>query len=109
TAVVAGWAREAGADFFDISSGGLSPEQRVPTGPGYQVPLAEEVRARAGVPVSAVGLLTESRQFAELVDDRVDAVLVGRAALRQPHLPLLVARDLGVEVEWPAQYRRADI
>ena len=50
TATVAGWARDAGADFFDVSSGGNAPAQ-IPVGPGYQVPLAEEVKRRAGVPV----------------------------------------------------------
>ncbi|MET0303708.1 MAG: oxidoreductase, partial [Microbacteriaceae bacterium] len=38
TTVVAGWAAERGADFFDISSGGAVPGERIPVSPGYQVP-----------------------------------------------------------------------
>ena len=51
TATVAAWALEAGADLFDISSGGLV-RARIPVGPGYQVPLAEHVRTASGSPAS---------------------------------------------------------
>jgi 2,4-dienoyl-CoA reductase-like NADH-dependent reductase (Old Yellow Enzyme family) len=57
TATVAAWAHEAGADLFDISSGGLIAGVHIPLGPGYQVPFAEQVRDSADVAVSAVGLI----------------------------------------------------
>jgi 2,4-dienoyl-CoA reductase-like NADH-dependent reductase (Old Yellow Enzyme family) len=109
TAIVAGWAADAGADFFDISSGGLVPHQRIKTGPGYQVPFAEEVRRKAGVSVDAVGLITTSAQAAEIVESgRADAVMLARELLRDPHFPLRAARELGVELDyWPPQYLRA--
>ncbi|MGN6743351.1 MAG: tRNA-dihydrouridine synthase, partial [Amnibacterium sp.] len=104
---VAGWAREAGADFFDISSGGNAPAE-IPVGPGYQVPLAEQVKRLAGVPVSAVGLITEAHQAEEVVaSGRADAVMIARAALRNPHFPLEAAEDLGADAPWPPQYQRA--
>ena len=106
TAVVAGWAREAGADLFDISSGGLVPA-RIPLGPGYQVPLAAAVRG-AGLPVAAVGLITEAEQAEQIVaSGEADAVLVAREVLRNPRFPLLAAGQLGAEVPWPPQYDRA--
>ncbi|MDQ4138038.1 MAG: NADH:flavin oxidoreductase/NADH oxidase, partial [Actinomycetota bacterium] len=49
TVVVAALARDAGADHFDISSGGLVADAQVPVGPGYQVPFAQAVRSRTGV------------------------------------------------------------
>jgi 2,4-dienoyl-CoA reductase-like NADH-dependent reductase (Old Yellow Enzyme family) len=105
TAVVAGWAKEAGADLFDISSGGLVPAQ-IPLGPGYQVPLAAAVR-KAGLPVAAVGLITEPQQAEEIVTSgEADAVLVAREVLRNPRFPLLAAAGLGAEVPWPPQYDR---
>ncbi|RQP11464.1 MAG: NADH:flavin oxidoreductase/NADH oxidase [Microbacteriaceae bacterium] len=109
TAIVAGWARDAGADFFDISSGGLVAHQRIALGPGYQVPFAEQVGADADVEVSAVGLITDPVQADDIVrSGRVDAVMLGREFLRDPHFPLRAAHALGVDLPyWPPQYLRA--
>ena len=109
TAVVAGWAQQAGADLFDISSGGNIAKVRIPLGPGYQVPFAEYVKATAGVPVAAVGLITTAQQAEEIVaSGQADAVLLGRAHLRDPHFALRAADELGVELDyWPPQYVRA--
>jgi 2,4-dienoyl-CoA reductase-like NADH-dependent reductase (Old Yellow Enzyme family) len=109
TATVAAWARDAGADFFDISSGGLVAYQEVVTGPGYQVPFAEQVRRDAGVAVDAVGLITTPRQAADVIESgQADAVMLGRELLRDPHFPLRAAHELGVELGyWPPQYLRA--
>ncbi len=110
TAVVAGWAHEAGADLFDISSGGLVHDQQLPPlEPGYQVPLADEVAATAGVRVSTVGLITTAEHADALIrEGRADVVMMGRELLRDPHFPLRAAHELGVEVDyWPGQYLRA--
>ena len=109
TATVAQWAHEAGADLFDISSGGLVTGVHIPSGPGYQVPLAESVASRGGVRVSAVGRITEPRQAADLVaGGTVDAVMLGREMLRDPHFALRAAEELGIELPyWPPQYLRA--
>jgi len=107
TAVVAEWAAQAGADFFDISSGGLVPGVSIPVGPGYQVPLAERVH-REGVEVNAVGLITTSQQAAEIVSsDAAQAVMLGREMMRDPHFALRAAHELGVDIAWPPQYVRA--
>ena len=100
---------DLGVDLVDVSSGGIHPDQQVPeAGPGYQVPYAERVRAEADVPVAAVGAITEPRQADALVrNDRADVVLLGREHLRDPYFARHTARDLGVDVEWPPQYRRA--
>jgi 2,4-dienoyl-CoA reductase-like NADH-dependent reductase (Old Yellow Enzyme family) len=109
TAIVAGWAREAGADLFDISTGGLVTGVTIPSHPGYQVPFAQYVRAEAGVPVNAVGRITEARQAADIVESgQADAVMLGREMMRDPHFALRAARELGVELDyWPPQYVRA--
>jgi len=109
TATVAGRARDAGADLFDVSSGGLVGGASIPVGPGYQVPLAEHVGSTAGVEVSAVGLITRAQQAEDVVaEGRADAVMVGREVLRDPHFPLRAAEELGVELDyWPPQYVRA--
>jgi len=100
--------REHGVDLVDVSSGGNVPEQQVVLGPGYQVPFARAVRTGAGLPVGAVGLITEPVQAEQvLVEGSADAVLLARELLRDPHWPLRAARELGGEIRWPAQYLRA--
>lgn len=110
TATVAGWAAARGADFFDISSGGLVAHQRITTGPGYQVPLAAEVRADGGVPVSAVGEITSGAQAeAILAAGAADVILAAREWLRDPHFALRAQVELGESDAglWPPQYLRA--
>jgi 2,4-dienoyl-CoA reductase-like NADH-dependent reductase (Old Yellow Enzyme family) len=107
TAQVAKWCADAGADLFDISSGGLVTGVTIPSGPGYQVPLAEFVAERIEEPVSAVGQITEATQAeAILQQGEIEVIMLGRAVLRDPHWPLRAASELGVEVEWPMQYQR---
>lgn len=108
-ATVAGLAVEAGADFYDISSGGLIPGARIPVGPGYQVPLAAHIGAEVSVPVGAVGLITTAEQAQEIVaSGDADVVLIGREALRNPHFALEAATALGrAEGLIPGPYERA--
>ncbi|PZQ91881.1 MAG: oxidoreductase [Leifsonia xyli] len=109
TATVAAWAQDAGADLFDISSGGLVAHQAITLGPGYQVPFAEQIGDDADVPVSAVGLITDPAQADDIIrSGRADAVMLGRELLRDPHFPLRAAHALGIELDyWPPQYLRA--
>jgi 2,4-dienoyl-CoA reductase-like NADH-dependent reductase (Old Yellow Enzyme family) len=107
-ATVAEWCSDAGADFFDISSGGNVPAS-IPAGPGYQVPFAARIKRATGLPVSAVGIITESGQASEVITSgQADAVSLARELLRDPHFPLRAAHELGVEIDyWPGQYDRA--
>ena len=109
TATVAGWAKDAGADFFDISTGGNVAGVTIPLRPGYQVPFADFVASTAGVPVNAVGLITTADQAQQIVaSGEADAVMLGREMMRDPHFPLRAAHELGVEVDyWPEAYVRA--
>ena len=92
----------------------------MPTGPGYQVHLADAVkRAVAGMRtpdgrepvVVAVGMITGGAQAEQvLLSGQADAVAVGRYALRDPYAPLRWAHELGVD-DWhaagfPAPYWR---
>lgn len=107
TVVLAAAARDRGVDLVDVSSGGLDPRQQIPLGPGYQVPLAARVRREAGVPVSAVGLITSAAQAEAVVaGGEADAVMLARALLREPRWPLLAAHELGADLAWPPQYER---
>lgn len=109
TVTVADWVREAGADLVDVSSGGLISGVRIPAGPGYQVPFATAVRTGAHIPTGAVGQIVGAQQAEAIIaSGEADAVFVGREFLRDPHLPLRVAHELGETIDyWPKQYLRA--
>jgi 2,4-dienoyl-CoA reductase-like NADH-dependent reductase (Old Yellow Enzyme family) len=97
-----------GVDLVDCSSGGNVAQANIPLGPGYQVPFAERIRREAGVPTGAVGLITTPEEAQAIVSEgRADAVFLARALLRDPYWPLHAAQELGVAVNWPAQYLRA--
>ena len=103
-------AEGSGIDLVDVSSGGLTPEQKITVGPGYQVPFARRIRNDTSLPVAAVGLITDSSQAEQvLVDGAADAVFVGRNLLREPMWPLKAAKELGVEdtLDWPTPYQSA--
>ncbi|MEY9947994.1 2,4-dienoyl-CoA reductase-like NADH-dependent reductase (Old Yellow Enzyme family) [Kitasatospora sp. GAS1066B] len=97
-----------GIDLLDVSTGGLVPDARIPAGPGFQVPFAERVREATGLPVAAVGLITEPAQAEQIVaEGRADAVLLGRELLRNPYFAQHAARELSAERRWPSQYAKA--
>jgi 2,4-dienoyl-CoA reductase-like NADH-dependent reductase (Old Yellow Enzyme family) len=107
TATVSSWATEAGVDLIDVSSGGIITGVKIPSGPGYQVPLAEYVADRLSEPVSAVGQITDPNQAEQILQSgKVDVILIARASLRDPYWPLRAAAELGAEVQWPEQYSR---
>jgi len=95
-------------DLLDISTGGNAVTE-IAMQPGYQAPFAERIRHFAGIPVATSGLVTEPEQAENLLaSDQVDAVLIGRAALREPHWPQRAAHVLGVPIE-QAPYAPQDI
>jgi 2,4-dienoyl-CoA reductase-like NADH-dependent reductase (Old Yellow Enzyme family) len=59
---------------------------------------------RAGLPVAAVGLITEPAQAEKiLADGAADVILLGRALLREPSWPQRAAAELGDDIAWPLQ------
>ncbi|HTJ97084.1 MAG TPA: NADH:flavin oxidoreductase/NADH oxidase, partial [Rhodocyclaceae bacterium] len=47
---LAGELKKLGADFIHVSSGGVSPLQKIPLGPNYQIPFAEHIKLTSGLP-----------------------------------------------------------
>ena len=97
-----------GVDLVDVSSGGLSPAQRIDAVPDYQVPFAARIRREADIATGAVGLITTSAQAERIVaDGDADLVLLARELLRDPYFPRRAAQDLGAKIDPPDQYLRA--
>ena len=91
-----------------VSSGGLTPAQRIPIGPGYQVPLARGVKAATRMPVVAVGLITEFEQAEAIVGTGdADLIALARAILYNPRWPWHAAAHLGATAIAPDQYLRS--
>ena len=100
--------KQRGVDWIDASSGGVSPQQKIPLGPGYQVPFAQAIREATGVTTMAVGLITEARQAEDIVaSGKADMVTLARAMLYDPRWGWHAAAELGGQVEAPPQYWRS--
>lgn len=99
--------KEHGCDFIDVSSGGNHPGQKITLGPGYQVPFAERVKREVGIPVMAVGLITEPAQAESIVaSGQADFVALARGVMDNPRWAWHAARALGAQTDYPAQYVR---
>ena len=91
-----------------VSSGGLDPRQQIPVGPNYQVPLARAVKQGVGIPVVAVGLITDFEQAEAIVGTGdADMVALARTILYDPRWPWHAAAHLGAHVKAPPQYLRS--
>jgi len=100
--------KQVGFDYVDISSGGISADARTPTTPGYNVPIAEQVRRATGIATRTVGLIVTAKQADAIVaEGKTDMVALARAVLDDPHWGWHAARTLGAEVKRPRQYLRA--
>jgi len=77
--------KASGCDYVHISSGGVSPKQKIAIGPGYQVPFAKIVKDKSGLPTMTVGLITDPHQAeAILQQGDADLIALARAFLYKP-------------------------
>jgi len=97
-----------GCDWIDASSGGVSPAQKIPLGPGYQVHLAREIRRASGARTMAVGLITTAAQAQAIVAaGDADLIAMARGFLWDPRWVWHAAAALGAAVAPPPQYLRS--
>lgn len=100
--------KQHACSFIHVSSGGLSVSQKIPTTPGYQVGFAEQIRKATGLPVIAVGLITEAAHAEAIIaSGQADMVALARGILYDPHWPWHAAAQLGATVQVPPQYLRS--
>lgn len=99
-----------GVDLIDASSAANIPKAPIPVGPGYQVPLAAQIKKEVAMPTGAVGLITEAQQAEDILNnEEADLIFLARELLRNPYFPLEAAKELGDEIKWPKQYERAQL
>lgn len=98
-----------GVAFFDITSGGLEYEQAVWPSPGYNAPLAAELRKSfPKVPLGSVGLIKTPQRAEEILQSgAADVISLGRELLRQADFLLNAATMMGATIQLPTQWHRA--
>ena len=96
-----------GCDYIHVSSGGLSPAQKIDVGQGYQVGFAEAVKAAVKMPVIAVGQINDP-SYAEkiLFDGQADMIALARPVIYNPKWVWHAAEQLGASIPYPRQYER---
>jgi NADPH2 dehydrogenase len=100
--------QKRGVDWIDVSSGGVSPLQKIPLSPGYQVPFAKGIKQATSVNTIAVGLITEAKQAEAIVaSGEADMVALARGMLYDPRWAWHAAAELGGHVDAPPQYWRS--
>jgi 2,4-dienoyl-CoA reductase-like NADH-dependent reductase (Old Yellow Enzyme family) len=97
-----------GCAAIHVSSGGLTPDARIPVGPGYQVPLARRIKAATTMPVVAVGMITGFEQAEAIVSTGdADLIALARGILYDPRWPWHAAAHFGAKARAPVQYMRS--
>ncbi|PCI39018.1 MAG: oxidoreductase [Rhodospirillaceae bacterium] len=97
-----------GCDFFHVSGGGLSTDQKIPLGPGYQVDLCAAITDVTKMPTIAVGMIDDHLQAETIVrSGQADMVAIARGMLFDPHWTWRAAKALGAQAPYPRQYERA--
>jgi NADPH2 dehydrogenase len=100
--------KKRGVGWIDVSSGGVSPQQKIPLSPGYQVPFAQAIKEATGITTMAVGLITQPSQAEEIVaSGQADMVALARGMLYDPRWAWHAAAELDGEVYAPPQYWRS--
>jgi len=99
---------ELGCDWIDVSSAGVSRNQKISLKPGYQVHFAAAIKQAIDIPVMAVGLITEPAQAEEILQQgSADMIALARALLYNPRWVWHAAAQLGASVTAPQQYWRS--
>jgi 2,4-dienoyl-CoA reductase-like NADH-dependent reductase (Old Yellow Enzyme family) len=97
-----------GCSAIHVSSGGLTPAQKIPVGPGYQLPLARAVKAATNLPTIAVGLITAYDHAEAIVGTgEADFIALARTITYDPRWPWHAAAHLGATIKAPKQYLRS--
>lgn len=96
-----------GVDLLDVTSGALAVDAPPPNRQGLNLDFAESLKEAAGIAVAPVGQMADPDMLRNVfASSSVDAVIVGRALLRDPYYALRLAGGQPQEY-WPSQYHRA--
>ena len=101
-------AKALGCDFVDVSTGGVSPLQKIEIKPSYQLPHGTAIKLACQLPTITVGMITEPQQANAIIEaNQADVVAMARAMLYNPRWGWHAAAELGATVHAVPQYARS--
>ncbi len=99
--------KKKGVEVIDVSTGGGVAQQKITTGPNYQVPFAEAIKNNSNLLVGTVGEIKTGPQAEDILQKKqADLIFVAREFLRNPHFVAKAAEALNEEIAWAPQYER---
>lgn len=102
--------KNLGVEVLDVSSGGLTPQVKIPNMPNYQVPFANKIKNNSAIITGTVGLITNAVQAEEILEnEEADLIFIGRELLRNPYFVFEAANILEKKPAYPPQYERAKL
>ncbi len=97
-----------GCDYICCSSGGVTLEQKITPGPGYQTPFSDAVRREGGIATMAVGQIWEPQQAEDVLQaGKADMIALGRKFMSNPHWAWTAATHFQQPLPYPPRYRVA--
>lgn len=92
-------------DLLDVSSGGISPHQRIGTDEDYQANLSLAIKRSVGdkIKVTAVGRITSGKQANRYIEAGLDAVFIGRLFQKNPGTVWAFAEELQTPIKMANQ------
>lgn len=99
--------KDVGIDYVSVTSGGIIPKTNLVAGAEFQVPFAKAIRDACGVPVIAVGQITEPISANGIIEtNSADFIAIARSYLANPRWAWDAAKLLNGVIEVPQQYAR---
>ncbi len=96
-----------GCHYVCVSSGGNTPNPKIPIGPHYQVHLANKIKKNTKMIVRTVGMITDPIDANNIIINQdADMVAMARAFLSNPRWVWDAAKVLNHDIEVPPQYAR---
>ena len=96
-----------GCHYVCVSSGGNTPNPKIPLGPHYQVHLANKIKKNTKMIVRTVGMITDPFEANNIIINQdADMIAMARAFLSNPRWVWDAAKVLNHDIEVPPQYAR---
>ena len=99
--------QKIGCHYLCVSSGGNTPNPKIPIGPHYQVHLAKMMKENTDMVIRTVGMITDPIRANDILEDQdADMIAIARAFLSNPRWVWEAARSLQYDISVPPQYAR---
>ena len=96
-----------GCHYVCVSSGGNTPNPKIPIKPHYQVHLAKTIKENTNMIVRAVGMISDPKKANDIIiSQEADMVAMARAFLSNPRWVWDAAKILNHDIKVPPQYAR---